>query len=399
MILLLIFLFFCKSEHFIPECLEEQCFFPFIYHDFSNPKHHRHRKEIATTENQQHNFEWFPNQGTWNCSKFKGFVPHEGPPPFVLWGEVFYNDATCCVVKNMYTFEMWITVKHDEPCHEVKRRDGKWINEQWEIELHNIQIKGENGNIFLNDKKGHWDKCEDCYAFSDCKKKELLYIAARLNYADTPETHHHSCRGGKSCQMIFELFINGTKVLETTKLVMDKKFGVQIHQLEIAWIREMIEVEPEHPFEKVFLTTAWDHFLRDEDIFRFFQMGLNRSPDDGVCVGELCRLPGVLDVIPEGVDTTTLWVICIVVALLLLICCCCCCWALVLRRRRTTEEKKGFEKVPGEENITTSGGGGEKGSYWGIGTIIGVIFCIIFWIACVIVFAVLLGWAFRKDKI
>lgn len=312
------------THNSISNSIDQTCYNPFIYYDFSNEPEEWGESCIFRRNSEKIEngicYAWFKNQGTWGCSQYKGYYPNPSQG-YIKYGQLWYNHVECCEYKNVRTVEMLIEINHDNEF----RRSNEVFNEDWEIEVYNVQIKGNNGDIKIDDKKGNVEIYPNKYNYDNNKLTDLLYLVAKFDYTDVANKTFDECWEGPSCQMKFELFINGTKVIQSTKFVMDKFYAFQTRNFITGWIREMIEVDYESPSEKVFMTAAWDVLLRDEDIMNLYKKISNRKPEDNICI-DTCQIDYSNQLI-ENVNTSTFGVIMIIVigfiscfAILLCIC-------------------------------------------------------------------------------
>lgn len=242
----------------LPECHGELCVKPFIFHNFTNcpPV-----LELRSTEWTPYYRKDCPNEGTWQCANFTADwpSPSEGR---VRSGSVDFSFADCCEHKNVRWAETVLRVRPDGP---LIRRGAAVAPSDWEVRLHNLELRGSSGDVLIEDGTGRQEVCEGCYPFDACAGS-LLPVSVTLNYTDSPNVTFGGCPASEACSMVTKVYLNGTLVHTSDRLVMDKFYSIQVLSLVIVIVKEMFELEDGN--DELHLLSLWDiipgdSFIRD----------------------------------------------------------------------------------------------------------------------------------------
>lgn len=316
----------------LPECNGETCDLPYIYHNFTNCPPVLIKKSVEQVKCRgcpPFYQKECQNEGTWKCANFTANWPHPYDG-YVKNGEIDFSFVKCCEHKNARWVETVVKVRHDLP---PMRRSPKVTFTDWELKIHNIELKGQQGDIKIEDDKGNEETSTDVYDFNFCKGN-LLPLSVTLNYTDTPNITLEHCPFGETCQMILKIYLNGTLIHTSDKFVMDKFFEIELFGWVIALIKEMFEfVDVEESNDELHFLSIWD-IIPDDDFIK--QRALNwqkLKPTDAYCIPQCpddCpieeRSLELKDI--NGVDWW--WIIIIVLIVLCLVCffCSCCCFVI-----------------------------------------------------------------------
>jgi hypothetical protein len=283
MLLLLLLIGIYSAQYPISTaCLQKDCYYPFIFHNFTNCY------EDSTREDSVSNITC-TNQANYECTFFRA-NGQNNTGGYVQWGDIMFKMYNCNIIQDIFTIEMWVETNHTE----------------WEIRPHNIILTADTGTISFNDQLGNTETCSSCYNDTDgVRAIDLLYIVARMNYTHSPNVNYADCFGlTTDCQMTFELFINGSKVSNSTNMIMHKYFSESFPAgEEFRWVRQMIaDTTSYDTFQKIYFTAAWNAFLTDAQITTLYALGLERTTTDSVCVEDLCEISDLCD---EALDAIT----------------------------------------------------------------------------------------------
>lgn len=275
----ILFLLSCFISRFNSKILQDNCVYPYIFHNFTNCE------EILEPRRHLNNIQCL-NEGTWRCSNFTGY-DHNAEEGFIRRGDVNYNHGECCDLKNIRTLETVLMVRSDT----CLLRDINNGQNDWEFEVHNIEVKGDHGDCILSDKKLNNDYLiTDCYDYDMCRGN-LLHIGMVFNYTDKADVCldniiRRTCKTC-SCSMGLSLYINGELIFFSNDFVMDKFFGVEfpITNLLIGFIREMFDFSEQCVLnDELHFLRIWDIMLPSWKIKENSENWYLDSPKDGYCM-------------------------------------------------------------------------------------------------------------------
>lgn len=271
MFLFVISLYFLTIKSELIEVCEET--YPFIHHNFGIPECEiLIRRDAEEAENVEWGdpYAWCENQGTWEGEKFKCYFP--SPDGYCKYGESDHSQT--CQPKVLGTEEMWL---------EQNTNSGT----DWEWNPLNLDIRGNGGDVSINGTI-----CEEVYESSD---------EYQMHWVITLSPYDESC-----CMTNVTLYLNGTKVCEAEE------------EIDYYWlwiIRSMIEVD-ERPQnnEKLFMASAWDCALTEEQIQMLYEQGPDRPANFSV---QCCSMKEV-DMSDKVSKKWSVWVYCVGIPLLII---------------------------------------------------------------------------------
>jgi hypothetical protein len=224
-------------------------------------------------------YAWCPNQGWWDCSRFRCF--YDTPPESGNCALGNVDQTECCTHLEIHFADLWFTPdagilprRELKELKTVRETEGRRIPEEidqfgdpdWSWRLYNIYFSGYGNNISINGTL-----YEDAYD-SELLGSEL-YLSVNLYY-------------NRSCGLMIELFINGSLVVTHVSEDLDLHIRIEFMLYHINILRTMYAVLFYPPFEKVAFVSLGEDPLTAEQHMDLYLQGNNRSVDYEVCNGD-----------------------------------------------------------------------------------------------------------------